>query len=63
MLTMIQLEAIRHALVNGQSVDNELVAALFEAYFQALEEALELKEECDGRIARTASTASTEVSK
>ena len=58
MLTMIQLEAIRHALVNGQSVDNELVAALFEAYFQALEE--ELQEECDGRIARTAST---EVSK
>ena len=42
MLTMIQLEAIRYALVNGQRVDNELVAALFEAYFQALEEALKL---------------------
>jgi len=56
MLTMIQLEAIRHALVNGQRVDNELVAARFEAYFQALEEALELQEECDGWIARTAST-------
>jgi hypothetical protein len=48
MLTMIQLEAIRYALVNGQRVDNEIVAALFEAYFQALEEALELQDASDG---------------
>jgi hypothetical protein len=48
MLTMIQLEAIRYALVNGQRLDNELVAALFEAYFQALEEALELQDASDG---------------